>query len=50
MFGAMRPATERKLLGGIAEADPDLLRQIRRAMFGADVMACAEWNASGAAC
>jgi flagellar motor switch protein FliG len=42
MFSGMLPATERKLLGGIAQADPDLLREIRRAMFGADVMACAE--------
>jgi len=49
MFGAMRPATERKLLAGIAQADPDLLCKIRRAMFGADVVASAEWNASGAA-
>ena len=50
MFGAMRPATERKLLGGIAQADPDLLRAIRRAMFGPDVAACGESNLSGAAC
>jgi flagellar motor switch protein FliG len=39
MFGAMRPATERKLLVGIAEADPDLSRAIRLAMFGPDVAA-----------
>ena len=44
MFGAMCPATERKLLAGIAQADPDLLCKIRRAMFGADVAACGEWN------
>jgi flagellar motor switch protein FliG len=50
MFGAMRPAAERKLLEGIAQADPDLLSKIRRAMFGADVAACAEANASSAAC
>lgn len=39
MFGAMRPATERKLLGGIAQSDPDLFQDIRRAMFGPDVAA-----------
>ena len=50
MFGAMRPSTERKLLGGIAQADPALLQAIRRAMFGADVAACGDWNFSGAAC
>jgi len=50
MFGAMRPATERKLLGGIAQADPELLRAIRRAMFGPDVAACGESIFSGAAC
>jgi flagellar motor switch protein FliG len=50
MFGAMRPATERKLLGGIAQADPELLRAIRRAMFGPDVAGCAESVFSAAAC
>ena len=50
MFAAMRPAAERKLLEGIAQADPDLLSKIRRAMFGADVAACAETNAGSAAC
>ncbi len=50
MFGAMRPAAERKLLQGIAQADPELLRKIRLAMFGADVAACAEENLSSAAC
>lgn len=50
MFGAMRPATERKLLGGIAQADPNLLMEIRRAMFGPDVAACGPWNVSGEAC
>jgi flagellar motor switch protein FliG len=50
MFAAMRPAAERKLLEGIAQADPDLLRKIRRAIFGADVAACSEENVSSAAC
>jgi flagellar motor switch protein FliG len=49
MFGSMRPKTERQLLGGIAEADPELLRAIRRAMFGPDVAACSEWNLTAAA-
>jgi flagellar motor switch protein FliG len=49
MFGSMRPKTERKLLGGIAQADPELLRAIRRAMFGPDVAACGEWNLTAAA-
>ncbi len=34
---AMPPATERRLLGELGEADPGLLREIRHAMFGADV-------------
>jgi flagellar motor switch protein FliG len=50
MFGAMRPAAERKLLESIAQADPDLLQKIRRAIFGADVAACAEANVGNAAC
>ena len=49
MFGAMPPAAERKLLGDIAEADPDLLWDIRRAMFGEDVAACADAELSGVA-
>jgi flagellar motor switch protein FliG len=49
MFGSMCPKTERKLLGGIAEADPELLRAIRRAMFGPDVAACGEWSVTAAA-
>jgi flagellar motor switch protein FliG len=49
MFGSMRPKTERRLLGGIAQADPELLRAIRRAMFGPDVAACGEWNVTAAA-
>ena len=43
MLNAMRPATERKLLGHIAQSDPDLLGEIRRAMFGDDVAACGGW-------
>ena len=49
MLNAMRPKAERKLLGQIAQADPDLLGQIRRAMFGDDVAACAGWDVVAAA-
>ncbi len=44
MLGAMRPAGERRLLGDLAQADPDLLGDIRRAMFGADVAGCETAN------
>ena len=50
MLNVMVPAAERRLLGDLAQADPDLHREIRRAMFGADVAACGEWNVTGAAC
>jgi flagellar motor switch protein FliG len=50
MFGAMCPAAERKLLESIAQADPDLLSKIRRAMFGPDVAACAQANSGSTAC
>jgi flagellar motor switch protein FliG len=49
MLNAMPPAAERTLLGHVAEADPRLLHEIRRAMFGADVAACGEWDLVGAA-
>ena len=42
MLNAMEPAAERELLGELAEADPELVEQIRRAMFGADVAGCQE--------
>jgi flagellar motor switch protein FliG len=44
MLNVMEPATERRLLRELAEADPELVRSIRRAMFGADVAACEEWD------
>lgn len=37
MLNVMEPATERKLLGDLAEAAPELVREIRRVMFGVDV-------------
>jgi len=42
MFNAMKPSAERALLRELAEADPMLLRDIRRAMFGPDVADYAE--------
>lgn len=48
MFGSMRPATERKLLGTVAQADPELLHAIRVAMFGPDVATCGDWNLTAA--
>jgi len=49
MLNSMQPTAERKLLGQLAEADPDLLVEIRRAMFGDDVAACAGWDVVEAA-
>jgi flagellar motor switch protein FliG len=37
MLNVMEPATERKLLRDLAEAAPELVREIRRVMFGVDV-------------
>ena len=44
ILNVMEPAAERRLLGKLAEADPQLVREIRRAMFGVDVAACEEWD------
>ena len=49
MLNVMEPAAERRLLGKLAEADPQLVREIRRAMFGVDVAACEEWDVAEAA-
>jgi flagellar motor switch protein FliG len=49
MLNAMQPAAERKLLGDLAEAAPELVREIRRAMFGVDVPVYGECNVVGAA-
>jgi len=40
----MPPAVERKLLGKLAEIEPQLVRDIRRAMFGVDVAVSEERN------
>jgi flagellar motor switch protein FliG len=50
ILNVMEPAVERRLLEKLTDADPQLVRDIRRAMFGADVAACEEWNVTGAAC
>ncbi len=39
ILNTMRPAAERQLLGRLAGTDPDLLHDIRSAMFGPDVAA-----------
>jgi flagellar motor switch protein FliG len=39
ILGAMRPSAERQLLHEIGQTDPDLLREIRQAMFGVDIAA-----------
>jgi flagellar motor switch protein FliG len=49
MLNVMEPATERRLLGDLAEADPQLVREIRREMFGVDVAACDGWDVTEAA-
>ena len=41
MLNVMEPAVERRLLAS-GRTDPQLAREIRRAMFGADVAACEE--------
>ena len=49
MLNVMEPAAERRLLGKLAEADPELIREIRRAMFGVDVAAHEGWSVAEAA-
>ena len=49
ILNVMEPAAERKLLGSLAEADPQLVREIRRVMLGVDVAACEEWDMAEAA-
>ncbi len=49
ILNVMEPPDERRLLDTLAEADPELIRKIRYAMFGADVVECAEWPLAEAA-
>lgn len=49
MLHVMEPTSERELLGRLADADPELVREIRRAMFGVDVAGCDAWDAAEAA-
>ena len=49
MLNAMQPAKERQLLNVIGATDPDLLAEIRCAMFGPDVAACGQWSPLAAA-
>jgi flagellar motor switch protein FliG len=48
MFHAMKPSSERAVLAHIAEADPNLLRELRIAMLGADVAASGDWEFAAA--
>jgi flagellar motor switch protein FliG len=48
MLHAMEPAGERRLLGELAQSDPELVQQIRCAMFGPDVAACDAWDMADA--
>jgi flagellar motor switch protein FliG len=50
MLNLMEPTIERKLLGELAEADPELEREIRRAMFGVDVADRREQRVTEAVC
>ena len=49
MLDALEPATERRLLGDLAEAAPELVREIRRAMFGVNVPVYDKSNVASAA-
>ena len=50
MLNVLEPATERRLLAELSEADPKLVHEIRRAMFGVDVAAYDDGGVTGAAC
>jgi flagellar motor switch protein FliG len=48
LLNAMEPASERRLLAELAEADPPLVHEIRRVMFGPDVAECGAWDPAAA--
>jgi flagellar motor switch protein FliG len=50
LLNVIEPAIERRLLDELAEADPELEREIRRVMFGADVAQRREQLMTKAAC
>jgi flagellar motor switch protein FliG len=49
MLNLMQPASERRLLAHLAEADPQLVEEIHRAMFGIDVTEYDECDVEAAA-
>jgi flagellar motor switch protein FliG len=49
ILNAMHPPYERRLLGEIGQAAPDLLDEIRQAIFGADVAAISQFETLDAA-
>jgi flagellar motor switch protein FliG len=50
MLNVMEPKAERRLLGELTEAAPELMREIRRVMFGVDVADCQQQSVAEAAC
>ncbi|MEN6407956.1 MAG: hypothetical protein ABFC77_15990 [Thermoguttaceae bacterium] len=43
MLNVMEPTIERRLLGELADTDPQLVGEIRKVMFGVDVASCGSW-------
>jgi len=50
ILNTMAPTAERSLLGKLAEVEPQLVGEIRRAMFGVDAAADPQQAVSGVAC
>lgn len=50
ILNTMAPTAERSLLGKLAEVEPQLVGEIRRAMFGVDATADPQETVSGVAC
>lgn len=50
ILNSMSPALERRLLASLSESAPELVREIRRTMFGVDVAAGEEQDVRSAAC
>jgi flagellar motor switch protein FliG len=49
ILNVMEPPAERRLLDALSQTDPPLFRDLRRAMFGADVADSVEWPLTEAA-